>query len=191
MAEVRGMAFLGLFRFVKSRYGSDKLEELLLDVSDTTRLMCSERIRQLGWYPYSGLTGFLRRLDRVLGTGDLSFCREFGAEAGRADIEANFSHLAGVHPESLIRACTAVWATYYRGAGRMEAISWDPANTVLRIFDFPDMDPTHCRLMEGWMIATMAAIGATVRADAHERLCMSKGDPYHDFWCTWTLERPE
>jgi hypothetical protein len=67
----------------------------------------------------------------------------------------------------------------------MEAVTWEPNDTTLRIYDFPEMDPAHCRLMEGWMVSTMRSIGFYVNDDAFEQKCMSTGGPYHEFHCTW------
>jgi hypothetical protein len=50
------------------------------------------------------------------------------------------------------------------------------------------MDPAHCRLMEGWMIAAMDVIGAKVLPGARETACMAGGGPYHEFSCQWTLK---
>jgi hypothetical protein len=78
-----------------------------------------------------------------------------------------------------------VWPSYYRNAGRMEAITWSPDDTTLRIFDFPLMHPAHCRLMEGWMISTMKQIGVRVNDGAAETECPSRGGRWHEFRCTW------
>jgi hypothetical protein len=78
-----------------------------------------------------------------------------------------------------------VWSSYYKNAGTMTAIEWEPNATRLRIENFPEMDRAHCELMEGWMIATMDQIGVVVRSDAREIACQRDGAPYHKFTCTW------
>lgn len=182
------MAFLGLIRFVKSTYGADRLAELIDHAPTATQLACSERLRSLGWYPYEGFAGFLEAADATFGTGDLAFCRQLGHESAKLDLESTFGDFrANASTENLIRGCTLVWSTYYRDAGRMDAISWQPDRTILRITDFQDMHPGHCRLMEGWMIQAMATIGATVHDDASETRCMSRGDDCHEFSCTWEM----
>ena len=191
MSEVRGMAFLGLIRYVKETYGSDSLKRLLDDAPTPTQLACSERIRPKGWYPYEGFAGFLARADKVFGKGDLAFCRTLGAAAAKLDLESTFSAFSTKpDTEFLIRGCALVWGNYYRDAGSMSAIAWEPEHTVLRIVDFPNMHPGHCKLMEGWMIQAMKMIGARVHDDAKEELCMSLGDPCHEFVCTWERLEP-
>ena len=186
-AEASGRAFLGLIRFVKDKHGEDVLKRIIADAGEPTQRAFEGRIRIPDWYPYPAYVGFLRAIDRAVGKGDRRFCRELGAMAGQRDLGTIFRVFAALaSPERLIRACQRIWPTYYRGAGRMEAIEWAPERTVLRIFDFPVMHPSHCRLMEGWMIATMTSIGCKVSDDAHESACTSKGAQHHEFTCTWS-----
>jgi hypothetical protein len=74
---------------------------------------------------------------------------------------------------------------YTEEAGIMEAVDVRPDSTLLRISDFPDMHPAHCRMMEGWMIAAMDVVGARVLPGACERECTSRGGSCHEFWCQW------
>lgn len=180
------MAFLGLIRAVKHAQGADGISAILDRAPTATQLACSERIRRTGWYPYEGFTGFLEATDASLGTGDLMYCRELGRAAAQMDLKTTFGEfLAKASTENLIRGCTMVWSTYYRGAGNMTAIAWQPERTVLRIHDFPDMHPGHCRLMEGWMVEAMELVGTSVHPGDWEPKCMSRGDPFHEFACTW------
>jgi hypothetical protein len=185
-AEASGRAFLGLIHYVKENLGEMDLMSAIADGPPATRRVFSDRIRADSWHPYASYAGFLRALDQRFGTGDGSYCRLLGSVAGHADAGAIFRvYLALASAERLIRSCDRVWASYYRGAGRMVAESWRRDDTMLRIYDFPGMDPLHCRLMEGWMIALMDSIGYRVNDDAHESTCASRGGPWHEFRCTW------
>jgi len=186
-AEVSGRAFLGILKYIKSTRGPATLAAIVDAGNSESRAAFERPIRMMGWYPYPAFVGFLHGLERVLGrAGQHSFCRELGDVAGVRDLGTVLRVYRTLSsPERLIRACDKVWLSYYRNAGRMEAVTWIPDDTNLRIYDFPDMDPSHCRLMEGWMISTMRAIGFYVNNDAFERSCMSTGDPYHEFHCTW------
>ena len=77
---------------------------------------------------------------------------------------------------------------YTDGCGYMEAVDVRQERTVLRITGFPEMDPAHCRMMEGWMIAAMDVIGARVLPGAKETACMTEGAPYHEFSCNLGTE---
>lgn len=180
------MAFLGTARFVKHAYGDDVLERIVADAGPAAVKTFSKRIDGLGLQPYEAFVGLLRSADRHLGNGDLSFCRTIGDTAARQDLETIFRVYA-VRPEpaKMIEACTPIWGMYTEGGGYMEALDVRPERTVLRITEFPEMDPAHCRLMEGWMIAAMDVIGVRVLPGAAETECMSTGGRFHEFSCRW------
>lgn len=151
------------------------------------RAALGQPIRKLAWYPYRAYVDFLEAIDRRLGHGDTAYGRELGMMAGERDLGTIFRiYVALASPERLIRSCTRVWEGYYRNAGRMEAVAWEPQETLLRIYDFPAMAPIHCRLMEGWMLKTMATIGCKVLPGAKETACCSAGDEHHEFLARWT-----
>jgi hypothetical protein len=115
-----------------------------------------------------------------------AFFHQVGASAGDRDLGTMFKvYVALASPERLIRSCTRVWSSYYRNAGTMRAIVWEPDDTRLRVEGFRAMAPAHCELMMGWMIATMKRIGFIVNEGARETACVSRGAPYHEFACTW------
>jgi hypothetical protein len=189
MARVRGMAFLGAAHHIKHTFGEDTLTRIVQDAGPATQKTFAKKIDGLGLQPYESFVGLLRSFDRHLGTGDLSFCKSLGDFAARKDLQTVFKGYAiRPSPEDMIRACTPIWGMYTDGAGSMVALHTRPDNTVLRIHDFAEMDPAHCRMMEGWMIAAMDFIGARVLPGACERQCMSRGDQFHEFWCRWELK---
>ena len=183
------MAFLGTARFIKREHGGDVLARIVREAGAATQKTFAKKIDGLGLHPYASFTGLLHSVDRVLGNGDLSFCRKIGDMSARHDLESIFRVYAErPSAEQMIRGCTPIWGMYTHGAGYMEAVDTRPDSTVLRILDFPSMDPAHCRLMEGWMIAAMDVIGAKVLPGARETECMASGGPYHEFSCQWTLK---
>jgi predicted hydrocarbon binding protein len=185
-AEVSGKAFLGIIRWAKENGDADLIQRAVAISGSGLEETFSTRIKKTAWYPYQSFTDFLVSLDCEAGGGDAVFCRRLGAEAGVRDLNTIFRiYRAVASPERLIRSCANVWESYYRGAGRMEAVEWKPEETVVRIYDFPQMHGHHCRLMEGWMIAAMELIGVEVSTDAAETKCTSRGDPYHEFRCSW------
>jgi hypothetical protein len=185
--EASGKAFLGIIRHVKDARGSDFLAALVSESPDATKAVFSRPIRATDWHPYEAYAGFLRALEKGMGKGDGELARQLGEVAGKRDLGTVFRvYVALASAERLIRACGKVWPSYYRNAGAMEAIAWEPTDTRLRITGFAAMEPFHCRLMEGWMIATMNTIGFRVSDDARETRCASLGGRFHEFSCTWT-----
>jgi hypothetical protein len=175
---------------VKDKAGDAGLDGIVRNAGLATVDVFRAKIRVAGWYPYAAFSGFLVAADRALGIGDGKTCRAMGEAAGKRDLTTILKvYVALASVERLIRSCEKIWPSYYRNAGRMEALTWRPEETVLRIYDFPDMHAAHCRLMEGWMISTMATIGFRVSDDARETACTARGDAHHEFRCTWTRGR--
>lgn len=188
--EVRGSAFLGPLRHVRDRIGDEGLRKLIERSGPGVHDVFASPIRKLTYYPYTAYVDFLCSIDRRLGKSNFGYGRVLGDEAGRRDLGTIFKvFVALASPERLIRSSTRVWGDYYRNAGRMTAEAWEPERTVLRIYDFPAMHPVHCRLMEGWMIATMETIGFAVSPDSRETACAARGGPYHEFFATWSKKR--
>lgn len=183
--EANGKAFLGLIRYIKQKAGQEYLDQILSAAEPATRQVFSKKIMVSDWYPYSTFVSFLATMQSRISNGDPNFFRVVGSIGGRSDMGAIFAiykRLASF--EKLIRSCPSVWSNYYRNAGSMIATEWKPERTVLQICNFPQMSPLHCRLMEGWMVATMEEIGARV-LKYEESKCMSKGGPCHEFICSW------
>jgi hypothetical protein len=189
MARVRGLAFLGAASFIKKTFGEARLARIVADAGPATHETFSRKIDGLSLQPYASLVGLLHSADRHLGSGDLVFCKSLGELAAKSDLQTIFrGYAVKPAPEDMIRACTPIWGMYTDEAGTMEAVATRPENTLVRIHDFPEMDPAHCRLLEGWMIAAMDFIGVRL-IGAGERLCMSKGHPFHEFVCTWEFKK--
>ena len=186
IAEASGRAFLGIIGHVKGTRGDAALKRAIAATEPATQRAFEQPFLARRWYSYAAYADFLRSLDRTLGKNDGAFARELGASAGRRDLGSIFKlYVMMASAERLIRSCERIWPVYYRNAGKMTAIAWEPSRTVLRISDFKHMEPMHCRLMEGWMIATMTQIGFAVSEDGREHTCMSTGGAYHEFVCSW------
>jgi hypothetical protein len=187
MAQASGRAFLGIIKNVRETLGPEALTSAIASGPEPTRRAFQERIDRRAWYPYEAFSGFLEGLASKFGEGNPDYARFLGAASGIRDINTAFRiYLRLASPERLIRACSRVWPYYYRDAGTMEATEWKPERTTLRITGFAEMSPLHCQLMEGWMISTMEAIGLRIHDDARESKCTSRGDPFHEFTCSWS-----
>jgi len=185
-AEVSGRALLGLLAFAKERGGKSAVEEVVATLGPASASAFAERIQPLRYYPYAAYVELLYALKVRFGRTNAAFFRRLGATAGERDLGTMFKIYAALaSPERLIRSCARVWAAYYRNAGSMTAVAWSEDDTRLRIDGFGAMDPAHCELMEGWMIATMERMGVVVGKDARETACTTHGDPHHEFACTW------
>ncbi len=193
--RARGLAFTGLLKIASEKFGREAVELSTRDAPEV-RAIIGTRISGLRGYPYPAFAEFLAALRVGLGGGDPLFCRWLGAEAARRDLATVFTtYTVKPSPERLIQACSGVWSSYYENAGTMEAVSWLPERTIVRIVGFRAMSPDHCRLMEGWMVSAMEVIGIEVHPGSGETVCTSKGGSFHEFACQWTAgaasEKPE
>ena len=180
------MAFLGVLKELRARVDADRVTASLKTWGRELAVVTAERVSRTEWYPYAAFAQLLTGAERELGDGTGTLSRELGAAAAKSDLRGAFAVLKLLaSPRHLIGSCERVWPRYYRNAGRMEAVSTRPENTMLRIHDFPAMVPAHCRMMEGWMISAMEVLGATVLPGGKETLCMANEGPYHEFACTW------
>jgi hypothetical protein len=184
--RVNGRAFLGAIRFLSEQRARHRLPELIERASPELAQVFASRIGKLGWYPYPTFVEILERLEEMFGTTDGSTARALGTSAGKVDLGSMFRvYRAVASSERLIRGCSNVWPRYYEGAGRMVAETWEPDDTRVRIYDFPEMHVLHSRLMEGWMISTMRVLGF-VCEDARQTAFMGRGDAYHEYACRWS-----
>lgn len=186
IAEASGRAFLGILGFIKARRGPEGITRVIGALDPQVRRTFDTPFVARKWYAYADYAAFLRAIEKTMGDGTGRVLREIGIAAGDRDLSSLFKlYVMLASAERLIRSCEKIWPVYYRNAGKMEAVAWDPEKTVLRIH-FKHMDPLHCRLMEGWMIGTMAKIGFRVNEDGREVACMANGGAHHEFVATWT-----
>ena len=185
-AQVRGRAFLGLINQLRELGGKNAIDEMLRKAPVETRRLFEERLRQSAWYPYAAYVGMLRTSDQVFGKGNLELCRSMGAHAANIDMGTMFQIYAKIaSPERMLNACRIVWPQYYRDAGTMRASHTSSTDSRICIDDFPEMDPAHCRLMEGWMVSAIEKLGVKIRPGATETRCPSRGDAFHEFSGKW------
>jgi hypothetical protein len=183
----KGTAFLGVFKYIKQRPDGKKfMEELPGLVSPDTSKVLSRKIISILEYPYGSFVEFLRLVDKKMGRGDFLLCREIGKFSAAIDMSTIYKTFQQkAHPEYLSRHSDLIWKSYYTNAGRMQTDDISPDHSIIRIYDFPQMDQAHCRLMEGWMHQAMVETGATWVEDIREVKCMSRKDPYHEFAGKW------
>jgi hypothetical protein len=184
---VKGTAFLGIFRYLKARPdGAQLLPKVIGALPPEIRKHFEHKIFAVADYPYPVFVAFIRQVDKTAGRGDLALCRELGKHSAKLDIESVYMlYKKRAKPEDLSRDSGVIWKSYYANAGTMKTEDISPEHTVVRIYDFPTMDPAHCRLMEGWMTQAMIEAGASPLEELREVKCTSSGGPYHEFVGSW------
>lgn len=184
--EVSGKSFLGFIRALKEKGGGALLRQAIADMDEPTRAMFSKRILISGWYPYPAFLCSLGVTVRHLELDPPNELKKLGKLSANRDLSNIFAIFKLIlRPERLIKSCGVFWHKYYRNAGDIEAIAWQPDHTIIRITDFPDMDPRHCEYVNGYMMGLMEEINFRMLTD-QETMCQSRGDPYHEFLYSWT-----
>ena len=184
---VKGVTFLGIFKYIKTRpEGEALLAKVVAALSPEAQQVCRKKVIAVVDYPYPVFVNLLRTVDQMVGRGDLTLCRELGVYAAIRDVETVYNLLRKrAQPEALFRDGPVVWKSYYPNAGSYVTIDAHPDHSMIRIVDFPQMDPAHCRLMDGWMSQALVEAGGTWIEEVHEVRCTSKGDPYHEYVGRW------
>ncbi len=185
--EVFGTAFLGVLKYIKEHSGKEGMDKIFAEMDPQDQQVFQRRIIAVAQYSYPTFVSLLRTADRILGSGDLSLCREFGKFAANLDMRAIYStYRRNAGAKDLARDSTVIWNSYYKNAGRMEPVDFGEDHSLLRILDFPQMDQAHCLLMEGWIEGALMSCGTSMAA-VKETACTSTGGQYHEFDCSWKL----
>ena len=184
-AQARGKAFLGFVSVIKKQGGTNLLEKIISAAGPTTAEVFASRIWGISWHPYDAFRHYLQAINTLMGEGDPSHMRSLGAAIGKVDLGTIFKAYTRIASASmLIKACKPIWSSYYKNAGKMFAVSTEADNSVVHIEGFPQMEPLHCRLMEGWMASALESIGL-YSPDMREVECASTGSAFHTFHFTW------
>jgi len=185
--RVKGASLLGFFKYVKEQpEGEQKMARVLATMPAESAGECRKKVIAVAEYPYRVFVDYIRACDRVLGRGDLAVCRQLGEFAAMHDVRS-FLKMVKTEPEpgDVFRAASLLWKNYHLHSGRLQVEDATPEHSLLRIHDFPQMDPAHCRLMEGYFTSGLRELQREVLEEFHETRCPSRGDPYHEFAGKW------
>ena len=182
MARVKGIALRGLLKSVKDSGGS--IPHVLAALPEASRPAFARSIVASEWYPYDAFTGLVRAIDRIQGRGDLAFVRELGRGAAVRDLGTTFRIISAVaSPKFLIERGHVFWSKYC-DTGRLVLDASQETSFRGRLEGFPDIDPAHCLLIEGWLEGLGEALGAVGMA-SRQLACVHRGDAACEFEGRW------
>lgn len=183
MAQVKGVAILGLIKFVKKGM-KDVLPKVIGLLPEETRKYMDEHIMLTAWYPYKLYTDLLRTLDKVAGKGDLSFCREQGRLAAQHDLSTIYkTFLNFVEPKLLVTRAMSVWNSYF-DSGQAEVNIISKTEARVKIQDFPEIDIAHVKNVQGWLEQFMTMCNfKNIQSEIVQ--CQCYGDPLTDMRFTF------
>ncbi len=186
MAQVKGVAILGLIKFIKKDM-KDVLPKVISSLPPETRKYMDEHILLTAWYPYKLYIDLLKTLDKIAGNGDLSFCLEQGRLAAEHDLSTIYkTFLSFVEPKLLVTRAMSVWSSYF-DSGKAEVNIISNAEAVVTIKDFPDIDLSHIKNIQGWLEQFMSMCNfKNVRSEITK--CQCYGDPLTDLRFTFVYK---
>ena len=175
MAQVKGIPILGLIKFIK-RDPRHILDKVVANLPPDTGKYMNDHIVQTAWYPYKLYTDLLRALDKVAGTGDLSYCIEQGRLGAQHDLSTVYRiFLTFSGPKMWQTRAMSVWSSYYDSGQSVLTIPAE--NQVLyTITDFPDIDIAHVRTVQGW-IEQFLILCKYRNVKSEVTKCQCNGDP--------------
>lgn len=150
MAQVKGVAILGLIKFIKKNL-KDTLPKIIEALPQDTKGFMNKHILLTAWYPYNLYTDLLKALDKIVGTGDLSYCKEQGRLSAEHDLKTIYKvFLTFVDPKILITRAMSVWGSYY-DTGIAEAYIISKNEVKVTIKEFPSIELAHVKNVQGWL----------------------------------------
>ncbi len=176
MPKVKGVAILGLIKFIKKNM-QDVLPKVISSLSPETRKYMDEHIILTEWYPYGLYTGLLHALDKIVGKGDLSYCMEQGRLSAKHDLSTVYKiFISFINIELLIKRVMSIWNSYY-DTGTVEAELVSQNEIVIIIKGFPDIDMAHVKNAQGWL-EQFLSMCKVKNVQSTIVKCQCHGDPF-------------
>ncbi|MCL4558799.1 MAG: hypothetical protein M1491_09305 [Deltaproteobacteria bacterium] len=183
MAQVKGIAVLGLIKFIKKNM-KDALPKIVASLPPETKKYMDEHILLTEWYPYKLYTDLLKTMDKVIGRGDLSYCIEQGRLSAQHDLSTVYRiFLNFVSPRLIVTKAMSIWNSYY-DAGQVEAGMLADNGISVTIKEFPDIDIAHVKNAQGWLEQFLVMCKFKEVKSGIEK-CQCYGDPFTELRFTY------
>lgn len=184
MAQIRGFAIRGLLRYGKQN-GLPARDVIPL-LSASVRPWFDTQILHSALYPYAAFTEVLHLLERHFGTGDGTLAKKVGRAAATEDVRGIFQIAALLAtPEKAVHRAPQYWGRY-SDTGRLVEEEIRQGYFRIAMEEFPDIDPLHCVLIEGWNEGGIASVGRVKSVEVHQSECVHRGGKRCVFEGTWS-----
>jgi hypothetical protein len=185
--SVKGFALRGLLRSIKDNGWA--IPAVIAAVPEAQRATFAKAIVVSAWYPYGAFVALTHALERLHGEGpDFALSRRIGRESAARDLGTTFRIISAMASVDFLLKRGQVFWEKYCDRGRMVLAAPHALSFVARMEDFPEVDPAHCRLIEGWLEGLGEALGAVDMACRQTR-CVNRGDPVCEYLGEWTSQR--
>jgi len=184
----KGISFLHLAQFVRSRFGEQAWLEILGDLKPPAREVFRGVLLASGWYPYSTYAEALDLIVRRHLGGKPEAAREIGANDLESSLNTvyRFLYRAG-SPAFIIRMSSLLWRNYFN-VGRMVVEESGREHARVRIEGFLPPTKAVCWDIFGSMCRGLELSGATA-IDAGHTECPLEGGTVMRYEATWKMGR--
>lgn len=183
MPLVKGVVLIGFADIIKEKPGGEALfNEILSALPAESAKVMKGKIISIAEYPYQVFPDCIKAAVRCEGDNDPEYAKVIGRERATAVIRPflqGSGNKAGINDLFLVG--DLIWKSHHINSGYIKIEDSSPQNAVVRIYDFPKMDPAHCKYMEGYLAQALKEVGAEWIEEIHEVKCCSKGDECHEF----------
>lgn len=168
--------------FLRSK-GHETWQNVLAEVSGSTRDLIGSGFLETRWYPFEVLVDLSTTADRILGTGDFSLCEEMGrfsCEMTLTTVHRLLLKFGNVG--HLVKRAATAWRTQF-DAGEIIVHESHPDLYVFEVRDVPKPSRAHCIAITGWMKRAAELSGE----DDFQCAEKCRADGHHS--CLWTFTR--
>lgn len=181
MAKTRGSTLIPRIKYLRLRRGWD---DVVPELSASTRAIVCETVLASTWYPFDALTDLIRTADRVLGKDDLALAKDMGRFAATANLSTVFRFLIRLStPRMILKKGAALWHLHH-DTGRAAAFEDGPNRAIYEIHDFGAPDRALCVSLEGWIERCLEMTGAKA-AIVREEECATRSGTVCRFRGEW------
>jgi len=184
-ALIKGSGITNTINFVKSKYGTSALEEVLAAMPDPSRQAIASTLAT-GWYPVEQIGDLLTAMKTTIGKGKPDFLYSVSIDASKATFNLVYKVFFKLgSPSYIISKVTSVWSTLVN-KGELKVVDKSDKHIIVRLTDFPYKNTDYCaERLRGWFRAPLELSGCTITEASHTA-CTSKGAPYCEWKYRWS-----
>jgi len=185
MAEIKGFAIRGLLRFVKQSAYPGGIASILSRLPAEDQKSFDNPVTASAWYPYAVFAHLLHVIYQHIGKGDKSLLRRIGESSAEADVQGVFKIIAAIAGfQNLLPRAPLFWPRYF-SRGKLVMLEINDRGARLEILDFPEIDPLHCLLLEGWF-EQMGRLFKANNVRVTHTACVHQGGRSCEYTLTYT-----
>ncbi len=181
--SVRGVALKTDEFFIMKNGGQEALQRVESNLKECGFEFKYDDIDKMAFYPLSWRTASLLAISKEFNF-DKKGVTALGEMAPKASFLIKFFAKHFMSVERTLAKVSQIWEKHYT-VGRMEAVLVDEEKkeAVFRLHEM-NIHPVMCDYLTGYLAAVVTMVIGE-KAVAEERVCVSSGGEFHEFYITW------